>query len=150
MKLEEEIHTTKFVSEIHRAAINLLFTSHWLHTKINVHLKLFGLTHEQFNVMRILKGKHPEKMCVKNIAMRMIEKNSNVPRILDKLEKKGLILRQQSQEDRRETETNLTQNGLDLLHKARKHIDANQSSMLNLDENTASQLNSILENIRQC
>lgn len=150
MKLEEEIHTNKFVSEIQKATINLLFTSHWLHTRINTYLKPFGLTHEQFNVMRILKGKHPEKMCVKNIGMRMIEKNSNVPRILDRLEKKGWIFRQQSQEDRRETVTSITPAGMEILEKASSAIAFKQASMINLDEATAAKLNIILENIREC
>jgi len=149
MRLEEEIHTSKFVSEVQKAAINLLFTSHWLHTKINSYLKPFGFTHEQFNVMRILKGKHPEKMCVKNIGMRMIEKNSNVPRILDRLEKKGWIVRQQSVEDRRETETSLTSLGIEMLAKASKNIAFHQSSMMKLDEKTALELNTILEKIRE-
>ncbi len=149
MRLEEEIHTSKFVSEVQKAAINLLFTSHWLNTKINSHLKPFGFTHEQFNVMRILKGKHPEKMCVKNIGMRMIEKNSNVPRILDRLEKKGWIVRQQSVEDRRERETSLTSLGIEMLDRASKTIAANQATMMKLDETMATELNSILEKIRE-
>lgn len=149
MRLEEEIHTSKFVSEVQKAAINLLFTSHWLNTKINSYLKPFGFTHEQFNVMRILKGKHPEKMCVKNIGMRMIEKNSNVPRILDRLEKKGWIVRQQSVEDRRETETSLTTLGIEMLDRASKAILANQATMMKLDETMALELNTILEKIRE-
>jgi DNA-binding MarR family transcriptional regulator len=149
MRLEEEIHTSKFVSEVQKAAINLLFTSHWLNTKINSYLKPFGFTHEQFNVMRILKGKHPEKMCVKNIGMRMIEKNSNVPRILDRLERKGWIVRQQSLEDRRETETSLTTLGIEMLDKASKAIATNQASMMKLDETMALELNTILEKIRE-
>ena len=149
MRLEEEIHTSKFVSEVQKAAINLLFTSHWLHTRINSYLKPFGFTHEQFNVMRILKGKHPEKMCVKNIGMRMIEKNSNVPRILDRLEKKGWITRQQSQADRRETETSLTSLGIEMLDKASASVVLNQHSMMKLDETMALELNSILEKIRE-
>jgi DNA-binding MarR family transcriptional regulator len=149
MRLEEEIHTSKFVSEVQKAAINLLFTSHWLNTKINSYLKPFGFTHEQFNVMRILKGKHPEKMCVKNIGMRMIEKNSNVPRILDRLEKKGWIVRQQSVEDRRETETSLTSLGIEMLTKASENIAFHQSTMMKLDETMALELNTILEKIRE-
>lgn len=149
MRLEDEIHTSKFVSEVQKAAINLLFTSHWLNTKINSYLKPFGFTHEQFNVMRILKGTHPQKMCVKNIGMRMIEKNSNVPRILDRLEKKGWIVRQQSVEDRRETETSLTTLGIEMLDKASKAIATNQASMMKLDETMALELNTILEKIRE-
>ncbi len=148
MRLEEELYTTKFTSEIQKVTVNLIFTSHWIQTKINKYLKEFGLTTEQFNVMRILKGKYPEKMCVKNIGMRMIEKNSNVPRILDRLEKKGYITRQQSNEDRRETVTTLTESGLSILEKASSLLLEKEIGMMNINETTALELNAILENIR--
>jgi len=148
MKIEDEIKTSKFINEKQKATINLLFTSHWLKTRINLFLKEYNLTHEQFNVMRILKGKHPERMCVKNIGARMIEKNSNVPRILDKLVNKGLVERNQSNIDKRETESTLTSKGLEIIEKASQHIASNQHLLLNIDDKTAENLNKILEKIR--
>jgi DNA-binding MarR family transcriptional regulator len=148
MRLEDEIQTNKFANEGQKAVINILFTSHWLRTHINSFLKPFGLTHEQYNVMRILKGKHPENMCVKDIGARLIEKNSNVPRILDRLERKALIKRQQSKEDRRETITSLTENGLKLLERINISLDENLNEMMKIDSKTAGLLNSILEAIR--
>jgi len=149
MKLEDELQTNKFANEGQKAIINILFTSHWLRTRINGYLKPFDLTHEQYNVMRILKGKHPENMCVKDIGARLIEKNSNVPRILDRLERKRLIKRQQSKEDRRETITGLTENGLKLLEETNKSINENMNAMLKIDSKTAGNLNAILETIRK-
>ena len=82
MKLEEAIKSTKFKSEVHKAVLHILYTAWWLKSVGAKELKEFGLTHEQYNVLRILKGKHPEQMCVRDIASRMIEKSSNVPRII--------------------------------------------------------------------
>ncbi len=149
MTLEEEIYTNKFDSEVHKATINLMFTAHWLRSRLGVEFKRYGITPEQYNVMRILKGKYPDKMCVKDIGKRMIEKNSNVPRILDKLVRKDLILRQQSEMDKRETQSTLTEKGLQLLQKVTDHIKSSKSLQLQLDEQTAHQLNTILENLRK-
>ena len=148
MELEKELQTTKFKSEVHKATLNILFTAYWLKTRMGGHFKVFGLTPEQYNVMRILKGKHPEKMCVKDIGSRMIEKNSNVPRILDRLVRKDIVERQQSSVDRRETQCCLTEKGLGLLSKINDFIDVKESTMINLDEETARALNTILENAR--
>jgi DNA-binding MarR family transcriptional regulator len=149
MKLEEELKTNKFKNQVHKATLNLLFTSYWLRTKMSNYLKIFGVTSEQFNVMRILKGKHPEKMCVKDIGSRMIEKNSNVPRILDRLVRKNIVVRQQSSTDKRETECQLTEEGLELLSKINTYLDLREETVMNLDEETAEQLNNILEKIRE-
>ena len=149
MELEKEIYTSKFENEVHKATINLMFTAHWLRNKLAAEFKIYGLTPEQYNVMRILKGKFPEKMCVKDIGGRMIEKNSNVPRILDRLVRKELITRKQSDEDRRETECTLTEKGIALLAKVTAHIKEEKSAQINLDEKTAAALNLILENLRE-
>ena len=101
--MEQAIKSTHFRNEIHKAGLNILYTAWWLKTIMSKELKEYGLTHEQYNVLRILKGKHPEKICVKEIACRMIEKNSNVPRIIDRLETKKLVRRVASDSDKRET-----------------------------------------------
>lgn len=117
MKLEQAIQSNKFKDEVHKSALNILYTAWWLKTQSAIILKQFGITHEQFNVLRILKGKHPDDMCVRDIAGRMIEKNSNVPRIIDRLELKKLVERKQSQIDKRETVIHLTPLGVNLLEK---------------------------------
>jgi DNA-binding MarR family transcriptional regulator len=85
VKLEQAIQSNKFKNEMHKASLNILYTAWWLKTQMSKVLKEFGLTHEQYNVLRILKGKYPEQLCVKDISCRMIEKSSNVPRIIDRL-----------------------------------------------------------------
>ncbi|HQE11267.1 MAG TPA: MarR family transcriptional regulator [Flavipsychrobacter sp.] len=148
MKLEQALKTSKFTSNRHKVGLNILYTAWWMKTIINTNLKQFGLTHEQYNVLRILKGKHPEQMCVKDIASRMIEKNSNVPRIIDKLFLKLFIQRIQSDIDGRQTMISLTKAGLEILDNTTKHINQFESNINPLTEEEAHQLNNLLEKIR--
>lgn len=148
VKLEQAIKSNHFKDEVHKSALNILYTAWWLKTQSAIVLKQFGITPEQFNVLRILKGKHPENMCVKDIAGRMIEKNSNVPRIVDRLELKKLVERNQSEIDKRETVIHLTEAGTKLLEKCSAAIDAQRDADFNISEEEAVQLNALLEKIR--
>ena len=148
MKLEEAIQTNKFKSEVHKASINLLYSAWWIKTILTKELKEYGLTHEQYNVLRILKGKHPESLCVKDIAGRMIEKNSNVPRIIDRLVIKKLVKRGTSSQDRRETNITLTGAGLSILESSTQEVNKTINSQLHISEEEAEQLNRLVEKMR--
>jgi len=149
MKLEQAIQSTKFKSEVQKAVIHILYTAWWLKTMTARELKEFGLTHEQYNVLRILKGKHPEQMCVRDIASRMIEKNSNVPRIIDRLEIKKLVKRTTSQLDKRETVITITQGGIALLEASTLVIEDKVLKDFTMTEEEAVTLNLLLEKIRE-
>ena len=149
VKLEEAIKSTKFRDEKHKAVLNILYTAWWLKTIMSQELKEYGITHEQYNVLRILKGKHPEQVCVREIACRMIEKNSNVPRIIDRLEAKGLAKRNASQFDKRETAITITQAGIDLLDASAEKINIHFESNVKLENEEAQQLNNLLEKLRE-
>ncbi len=149
VKLETAIKSTKFRSEMQKAGLNILYTAWWLKTIMSRELKEYGLTHEQYNVLRILRGSHPNQMCVRDIACRMIEKNSNVPRIIDRLEIKKLVRRSTSQEDKRETMITITQAGITLLEVSTSGIDRLWDETILLDEAAAANLNRLLEAVRQ-
>ncbi len=149
MKLEEAIKSTKFKSEVQKAGLNVLYTAWWLKTLGSKELKDFDLTHEQYNVLRILKGMHPQKMCVKDIACRMIEKNSNVPRIIDRLVDKQWVMRTQGEEDARQTEISLTDNGIQILITATAKLENVHTKNVSLSEAEARTLNTLLEKMRE-
>ncbi|MBL0884107.1 MAG: MarR family transcriptional regulator [Chitinophagaceae bacterium] len=149
MKLEQAIQSTRFKNEVHKAGLNILYTAWWLKTVMSRELKEFGLTHEQYNVLRILKGKHPELICVKDIACRMIEKNSNVPRIIDRLEIKKLVKRATSEADKRETVISLTQSGIAVLEASTQRINAIFDEVMVINEEEASSINQLLEKVRE-
>lgn len=148
VKLEQAIKSTKFKSEVQKAGLNILYTAWWLKTVMSKELKEFGLTHEQYNVLRILKGKYPEQMCVRDIAQRMIEKNSNVPRIIDRLEIKKMVKRSTSALDKRETVITLTQSGITILEATTVVVNRVSDAHISLDECEAVSLNQLLEKVR--
>jgi DNA-binding MarR family transcriptional regulator len=111
-------------------------------------LKEFGLTHEQYNVLRILKGKYPDEMCVRDIACRMIEKSSNVPRIIDRLELKKMVNRSTSAIDKRETVITLTQSGITILQATTEAVNEVMDRMLSISNQDATLLNRLLEKVR--
>ncbi len=147
MRLEEVLKTERFESMAHKSMLNLMYTAYWAKTKVSTTLKKHSLTSEQFNVMRILKGKHPQAMCVKDIALRMIERSSNVPRIIDRMILKGIAERTQSEADRRETLVTLTETGLKILDRANADMHK-MNGTLRLTEEESTILNDLLEKIR--
>jgi len=149
VKLEEAIKSNKFRSEVHKAGLNILYTAWWLKTMTSKELKKYGLTSEQFNVLRILKGKHPEQMCVRDVVGRMIEKNSNVPRIIDRLELKKLVKRSTSPNDKRETAISLTEAGINILELATGKVNKVFEDTIVMKETSAEALNKLLEEIRK-
>lgn len=149
VKLEQALKTDKFASSKHKAGLNLLYTAWWLKTITSKELKTIGLTHEQYNVLRILKGKYPEKMCVKDVGCRMIEPNSNVPRIIDRLVTKKFVIRSTSEIDKRETVITITGIGIDILLAANKKVNNLYESSVIIGEDEAVQLNLLLEKMRE-
>jgi len=148
MKLEEAIKSNRFTDERHKATVNILYTSYWLKNRFSATLKEHDLTMEQHNVLRILKGAHPKELCVKEIASRIIEKSSNVPRIIDRLVIKELVKRTQSKEDKRETLISMTTRGIDVIEKARYAIDEATKRLTGINEEEAQMLNELLEKVR--
>ena len=114
-----------------------MYTAWWLKTILSKELKTAGLTLEQYNVLRILNGKHPERLCVKDIGDRMIEKNSNVPRIVDRLVIKSFVIRSTSDLDKRETVIQLTAEGIKVLAVASQNIEATIDQTVSLREEDA-------------
>jgi DNA-binding MarR family transcriptional regulator len=149
MRLEDAIKTNRFTNENHKASINLLYTSYWLKNNYSRVMKDGGLTLEQYNILRILKGKHPETMCIKDIAQRIIEKSSNVPRIINRLMVKKLVKRSVSNEDKRETLITLTDKGLDALAATTALMNQLSAEIIGLTEEDALQLNLLLEKMRK-
>lgn len=148
VKLEQAIKSTKFKNEVHKATLNVLYTAWWLKTLMSKELKGFGLTHEQYNVLRILRGKHPESMCVKDIGSRMIEPSSNVPRIIDRLVIKKLVKRANSEIDKRETVITLTQSGIAVLEATTSKVNELMETDVQMTEKDATSLNQLLEKLR--
>jgi DNA-binding MarR family transcriptional regulator len=146
--IEQEIKQKKFSNELVKANVNLLFTANWLNNRITSLLKPHNVTHEQFNVLRILKGSHPSKMCQKDILSRMIAPNSNMTLLIKKLKDKNFVEVLQSDRDKREYEIAISETGLMLLSKIEAMLQTKITDFNLLDEAEAVVLNSLLDKLR--
>jgi DNA-binding MarR family transcriptional regulator len=110
--------------------------------------KPFGITLPQFNVLRILRGQHPKPATVNLLMERMLDKTSNVSRIMDKLEVKGLATRKQCPNDRRSVDILISEAGLELLKKMDVAMEKQEIGTHHLTEKEAQELNRLLDKIR--
>lgn len=150
MTIEAEIkQTTPFKSPYHRVMVNLMYTSNWLVDSQSRVLKPFGLTLQQYNVLRILRGQYPNPVKVSDITERMLDKMSNASRLVDKLVLKKLVLRTECPSDRRAVDVVITDAGMELL----KQIDVflsewDDNQRCKLTEEEAVQLSHLLDRMR--
>lgn len=148
MEIGKEIKQTKFKSEYQKLLINIMFTSNWLGAKHSLNLKPFGISSQQFNLLRILRGQHPKPATVNLLIDRMLDKNSNASRLVEKLRVKKLVERATCPEDRRAVNVIITQKGLDLLAEIDKQEIAFLKELKNLTEKEAEQVNFLLDKLR--
>jgi DNA-binding MarR family transcriptional regulator len=113
--LKKRVKQIKFSSRAQEALINLLIAAGYMRARLDAVCEEFGITHGQYNVLRILRGAKINGYSRLQISERMIEKAPDVTRLVDRLEKQGLVERSRSDEDKRESITRITQKGLELL-----------------------------------
>ncbi len=148
MKIEEEIKQPKFRSDYQKVAINLIFTANWLINKQQEFFKPYGITASQFNILRILRGQHPNKISGVEIKSRMLDKNSDIPRLLDRLVKKNLILKTVCPSDKRAADVIITETGLSILYQIDELLDRTEAEQLRLTKEEATQLSDLLDKCR--
>jgi DNA-binding MarR family transcriptional regulator len=148
MKLEQEIGQKEFKNEYQKMIINIMYTSHWLHNIIADNLRDFDITPQQFNILRILRGQHPNPARMHLLQERMLDKMSNASRLVERLRKKGLVVRKICRNDRRAVDVKITDNGLNLLKQLDSIEKEWQKRFKNLDNKDINKLNTILENMR--
>ncbi|MCB0491699.1 MAG: MarR family transcriptional regulator [Cyclobacteriaceae bacterium] len=148
MGLEEDVKQTKFTNEHQKAMVNVLYTSSWLNNRNTTYFKKYNISPEQFNVLRILRGSQPNPMRLADIAERMIEKNSNCTRLVEKLRQKELVDRQLCESNRRQVDISITFKGLKLLSEIDKDYDEWLSIQKSITKAEAIELNRILDKLR--
>ena len=116
--IEEEIQQPTFSSPAHRTQVNVLYTAGWINQQTMEALRPFGLSIQQFNILRILRGRNGQPATVKLLTERMLDKMSNASRLVDKLKEKGYVKRQECETDRRRVDIVITKSGLDIVNKA--------------------------------
>lgn len=147
MKIEDEIKQPKFKDPFQKAVINLIFTANWLQTKHQDFFKAEGITIQQFNILRILKGQYPKSISATEIKSRMLDKNSDVSRLLDRMVAKKLVVKQVCPNDKRAADVSITEGGLEILTTLERR-QAELDGVLHLSEEDAKTLSDLLDKSR--
>ncbi len=148
MELEKEIRQEKFRDEYQKLVLNIMFTANWLNLKQIQVLKPHGISPQQYNILRILRGQHPKEVTVSLLTERMLDKNSNASRLVEKLRVKELVERQECPADRRAVNVRITDRGLDLLKQLDSIIDQTGNIFHKISEAEARMLNGFLDRLR--
>ncbi len=128
---------------------NILQTGNWMNERFSDHLKQYALSIQQFQVLRSLKKLEGSPADLQTLQAEMISKNSNTTRLVEKLRLKGLIIRNQNEENRRKVEIYITDTGLALLDELEaSHKQFENDVVSNLNRTEIIALNQLLEKIR--
>ena len=146
--LENEIKQSSFQSEKQKLSINIMHTASWFRNLHSSFFKPFDLTPNQFNVLRILRGQLPNCCTLQTVSERMIDKNSNTGRIIDRLLDKKLVKRKENITDRRQLDLRISDKGLELLAAIDLKIPEVTKVFDNLTDAEAETLNELLNKLK--
>lgn len=146
--LKNRLKQKKFRSPRHEAALNLFLAANHVQKIVDDICGEFGLTSQQYNILRILRGVHPEGHRCAGIRERMLDRSPDITRRLDTLENLGFVKRRRSTEDRRAVLTYITEKGLAVLEDIEpfmESVDKKLSDRLTVKE--AKELSALCENV---
>ena len=148
MKLEATLKQQNFKTAEERAMVNILYTAYRIKDRHQCMLTPHDISVQQYNILRILRGQHPGSASVNTLRDRMLDKNSGVSRMVEKLRIKGLVGRTTYNGDRRQVDVCITKSGLDLLEQLDREIKPLHDIAGVLSREELDQLNTFLDRIR--
>lgn len=149
MTLEKDLKQTKaFKNPLEKTFVNIMFTNNRVCDIQYKTLKNKDLTPQQYNVLRILKGHHPEPITINGIIERMLDKMSNASRLVDKLVQKGYVNRGFREDDRRACDVTITDEGLAFLEDVTAGIQSEMFNKEGMSSEDLATLNTLLDNFR--
>lgn len=133
-----------------KGVVGLLSAAEQVSRQLSSTIEPFGITGQQYNVLRILLGAEPESLPTLEIAERMLEPTPGITRLLDRLEKKGLVTRKRHSEDRRQVLCSITPPGIELLKGMEEPVNAaNIAALAMLSEQDLVELIRLLKAIQE-
>lgn len=148
MELEKEIQQARFDNQYQKLIVNILYTGGWMHGLQAQRLKPYGISPQQYNILRILRGQHPNPATINLLQQRMLDRMSNASRLVEKLRVKGLVERRTCPEDRRAVDVLITPQGLAVLAELDQSAGEWENRFKTLAEAEASQVNTLLDKLR--
>lgn len=148
MSIEKDINQKNFKDAFQKAYINLMFTNNWMLNQTKSWFKEHGVTHQQYNVLRILRGSHPNCMNPGSIKDVMIDKSPDLTRLIDRLIEKKYVQRETCGSNRRKVDVIITQEGLDKLKQLDPLEEEMKNMFNNLTDDEAETLSNLLDRLR--
>jgi len=148
MRLEDEIKQAEFRNPYEKALVNVIYTGNWMVYEANGLLRPYGISTQQYNVLRILRGQHPGCASIGLIKERMLDKNSDTSRIITRLVEKELIERRPNDTDRRQIDVSITAKGLDLLVEIDQSMGQVLQKLAHMSLSDINTLNELLDRLR--
>ena len=131
------------------ALLNVLVTGSWILNELATTMAPYGVTPAQYNVLRILRGSHPETLTCSALGQRLLDRTPDVTRLLNRLNRHGLIHRARAEHDRRVVQVGITEAGLALLERMRDDIEAAEHRLTShLSPSEHQHLSRLLERMR--
>jgi DNA-binding MarR family transcriptional regulator len=149
MGIENDIQQVTFKSARQKAMLNVLYTYGWIIERVKTFLADQDITHQQFNILRILRGSFPHPLSTLQIRERMLDKMSDTSRIVDRLVAKGLANKVTCGKDKRLVDVTITERGQQLLHTLDAEGDHIDDIMGNLTEEEAEMVSNLLDKLRK-
>ncbi|MFD2033285.1 MarR family winged helix-turn-helix transcriptional regulator [Belliella marina] len=148
MRIEDAIKQKEFKDPYNKTVVNLLYTNSYIVSNQSSLFKPLGLSPEQYNVLRILRGQNGKPITVSSIQERMLNKMSNASRLVEKLKQKNLVVREECPSDRRQVDIMITEKGLEILNGLESAVYGFNRELVNLTEEETIQLNALLDKLR--
>ena len=148
MRIDDEIQSSKFEDNYHKAVVNIAYTEGWLNNTLRCHFEKHNLTNQQFNILRILRGQYPKPATVNMLKEHMIDKMSDASRIVDRLVQKEMITRCTNNKDRRAVDIRISDKGLEVLATMDAEFKTRDFLKNNLTNEEAGQLSDLLDKLR--
>jgi DNA-binding MarR family transcriptional regulator len=148
MSPKKDMMLTPTSSEEQKALINIFYTYYFLADKMSSAFKKHDITRQQYYVLRILKSVEPSAVSVNFIKSRMLDKMSDVSRIVERLRIKGLVVRQSAEKDKRAVDVLITAKGLELYDQLNPEVEHLSRLISNLSSEETVKLNTMLDKIR--
>lgn len=149
MGIEKEISYHQFRSEYEKIIVNIYFTNNWLFEKYGQTLSKYNLTAQQYNVLKILHSAYPKTVTNSHIKERMLDRSSDITRIVERLLAKNFIARRRDQSNRRKVLIKLNVVGYHLMEKMNKEVQVFENLVKHLTPKEAIELNKLLDKVRK-
>lgn len=148
MRFEEEIKQSSFKNSREKAIINVVFTGNWLRDRTDVVLKPYMINEQHYNLLRILRGRHPLTICPSEIKEVLINKRGDLTRLLDKLVAMELVERDVNPDNRRMINLKISEKGIDFLAQLDPEMEKLSRTNNALTVEESERLSNLLDKMR--